>query len=203
MAQVNAASHPRQYLRTLLRVGLYALTVILLCLFQSAAFTHSRQAALVCAYLVPAWVSAVTLYEGITFGAWFGVLSGLFCDAAGGDRIYLLPLLYLVVALCTGLLCGSFLRRGTMLVLLSSATSTLLCAVFFFVRDCIVILAHGEELSLLLLFFAAAKTVLQVFVLSLPLHIPACIISRIRRETNAQIGIRSAFHSTAPSPVRR
>ena len=59
------------------------------------------------------------------------------------------------------------------------------------------------QISLLLLFFAAAKTVLQVFVLSLPLHIPACIISRIRRETNAQIGIRSAFHSTAPSPVRR
>ncbi len=201
MASIKNGTHQHPYLRPLLRVGLYALAVVLLCLLRSTAFTFSRQATLICAYLMPAWISAVTVYEGIRFGAWFGTLSGLFCDAAGGEQIYLLPLLYLTVAICTGLLCGPFLRRGAIPILLSDTVSTLLCAVFFFVRDCIAVLASGEQPSLLLLFFGTAKTVLPVLVLTLPLHIPARAISRIRRETGTQLGIRSTLQT--PSVTRK
>ncbi len=123
----HARQRRRTFLRGSVRWGLYTVIAILLCVLEGTLFTFrgASVSAIGTPYLLPAWVTAVAMQEGAVGGAWFGIAIGLLSSSAGGDALYVLPLLFMFYGLCIGLLGTRFLKKG---FLIYTVYETAVCA---------------------------------------------------------------------------
>ena len=110
----RARARRRAVLRGCLKWLLYAVIAVLLCVIEGTAFAFRGASVsnIGIPYLLPAWVTAVALYEGYVGGAWFGIAAGLLSSAAGGDAVYILPVIYMLYGLSVGILSAHFLKKG-------------------------------------------------------------------------------------------
>ena len=124
----RARARRRTVLRGCLKWLLYAVIAVILCVIEGTAFAFRGASVsnIGIPYLLPAWVTAVALYEGCVGGAWFGIASGLLSSAAGGDAIYILPVFYMLYGLFVGILSAHFLKKGFFVY---AVYETAICAV--------------------------------------------------------------------------
>lgn len=182
--------HARQRRRAILRGSLkwilYSVMAVLLCVMEGTAFAFrgASVSTVGVPFYLPAWLTAVAMHEGYLGGAWFGIAIGLLSSAAGGDAIYLLPLLYMLYGLAVGLLSTRFLKKGFFIY---AAYETAVCAVHGAVRLLLsVIAAHtAAEPSgavLPLLWTSEVQDVIASVIRSLPLYLPFWLIRRVTAE---------------------
>lgn len=142
----HARQRRRAFLRGSIKWFCYAVIAVFLCVLEGTlfAFGGASAAAVGIPYLLPAWVTAVAMFEGAVGGAWFGIAAGLLSSAAGGDALYLLPLFYMCYGLCIGLLGTRFLKKGFFIYIVYEVA---VCAVhggILWVISLISALAAGE-----------------------------------------------------------
>lgn len=177
----------RQRRRTAVRGSIkwlcYAVVAVFLCVMEGTffAFFGASVTAGGCPYLLPAWMAAVAMYEGAVGGAWFGIVIGLFASAAGGDALYVLPLLYMCYGLLVGLLGRYLLRQG---FLFYAVYETMVCAlhgVLLFVISAVSAMIAGESLGAVigLLWASALADGIASVLWSLPLYLPLLLIRRL------------------------
>ncbi|MBQ7982281.1 MAG: hypothetical protein IJ302_01835 [Clostridia bacterium] len=126
----RARQRRRELLRGSVRWLLYTVTAAFLCLAEGAAFAFSPDAGAPAfmSYLIPVWTAAVAITEGAVPGAWFGIAAGLLASAAGGETVYLMPVLCMAYGLGAGILSARYLRRGFGVFLLYDAAVCVLHA---------------------------------------------------------------------------
>ena len=123
---------PRR-LRRVLWYGVYMLLVLVL---QDMVLTQIRPAG-VCAFVPPAAVTAVAMFEGAIPGVVFALVMGIFTDMFTPGTVITYTLLFPVIAFGVGILAQFFVNRrfmGFMLLalaalLLTALTQTLIISV--------------------------------------------------------------------------
>ena len=123
---------PRR-LRRILWYGVYMLLVLVL---QDMVLTQIRPAG-VCAFVPPAAVTAVAMFEGAIPGVVFALVMGIFTDMFTPGTVITYTLLFPVIAFGVGILAQFFVNRrfmGFMLLalaalLLTALTQTLIISV--------------------------------------------------------------------------
>ena len=123
---------PRR-LRRVLWYGVYLLLVLVL---QDMVLTQIRPAG-VCAFVPPAAVTAVAMFEGAIPGVVFALVMGIFTDMFTPGTVITYTLLFPVIAFGVGILAQFFVNRrfmGFMLLalaalLLTALTQTLIISV--------------------------------------------------------------------------
>ena len=179
----HARQRRRAFLRGSLKWLLYAAAAVLLCAAEGTvfAFRGASVSALGIPYLLPAWLTAVAMYEGFVGGAWFGIAVGLLSSAAGGDAFYVLPLLYMFYGLSVGMLSMRFLKKGFFIY---AVYEMAVCIVHGCVRLLISVIAawvSSEPLSavLPLLWALEMSDILVSIIWALPLYLPSLLIRRL------------------------
>lgn len=178
----RARAHRRAVLRSCLKWLLYLVTAFILCAIEGTvfAFRGASVSNIGVPYLLPAWVTAAALYEGYVGGAWFGIAAGLLSSAAGGDAIYILPVLYMLYGLCVGILSSHFLKKGFFVYVIYEAV---ICAVHggvLLLISVIAALTAKEPLGavLPLLVGAVPADIIASALWSLLLFVPLSVIRR-------------------------
>lgn len=179
----HARQRRRAFLRGSLKWLLYAAAALLLCAAEGTvfAFRGASVSALGIPYLLPAWLTAVAMYEGFVGGAWFGIAVGLLSSAAGGDAFYVLPILYMLYGLSVGMLGMRFLKKGFFIY---AVYEIAVCIVHGCVRLLISVIAawvSSEPLAevLPLLWAMEMSDILVSMVWALPLYLPSLLIRRL------------------------
>ena len=178
----RARARRRAVLRGCLKWLFYAAFAVLLCAAEGVVFSFFGASAVQAApYLLPAWVTAVAMYEGYVGGAWFGIAVGLLSSAAGGDALYLLPLLYMLYGLTVGMLGTRFLKKGFFIY---AGYEIAVCAVHGLIRlgisaVCALIEKEGTGAVMALLRTAAIRDFLASAAPALLLYLPLLLIRRI------------------------
>lgn len=178
----RARARRRAVLRGSLKWLLYTVMAVLLCVIEGTvfAFRGISVSNIGTPYLLPAWVTAVALYEGYVGGAWFGIAAGLLSSAAGGDTLYILPILYMLYGLSVGILAARFLKKGFFIF---AVYETVICAVhssILLLISMIAALSAGEPLHavLPLLWASALADGIVSALWSLLLFLPFWLIRR-------------------------
>lgn len=179
----HARQRRRAFLRGSLKWLLYAAAAFLLCAVEGTvfAFRGASVSALGIPFLLPAWLTAVAMYEGFVGGAWFGIAVGLLSSAAGGDAFYVLPLLYMLYGLSVGMLGMRFLKKGFFIY---AVYEIAVCIVHGCVRLLISVIAawvSSEPMAevLPLLWAMEMSDILVSMVWGLPLYLPSLLIRRL------------------------
>ena len=171
----RARQRRRAFAKGCLKWFLYLLIAVLLCIASVGIGMP---------YFLPAWITAVALAEGFVGGTWFGLSVGLLSSAAGGDSLYLLPLLYAAAGLVIGLIGTHFLKKRFFLY---AVLETAACASHALVRLAILLVSawiggDAPTAVLPLLWSGAVSDALTSAVLSLFLYLPLSFIRRLRTE---------------------
>ncbi len=122
--------------RRLRRVLWYAVYMLLVLIAQDMVLTQIRPGG-VCAFIPPAAVAAVAMFEGAVPGVLFALVMGIFTDMFTPGTLITYTLLFPVIAFGVGILAQFFVNRrfmGFMLLalaalLLTAAVQTLVIAV--------------------------------------------------------------------------
>ena len=115
---------PRR-LRRVLWYGVYMLVVLIV---QDMVLTHIRPGG-VCAFIPPAAVTAVAMFEGAIPGVVFALVMGIFTDMFTPGTLITYTLLFPFIAFCVGILAQFFVNRrflGFMLLALAALVLTAL-----------------------------------------------------------------------------
>lgn len=179
--------HARQRRRAFLRGGLkwllYTVTAVLLCVIEGTvfAFRGASVSSFGIPCLLPAWVTAVAMYEGYIGGAWFGIAVGLLSSAAGGDALYVLPLLYMLYGFAVGILGSRFLKKGFIIYAVYEFAVCVLHGGMLLLISAIAAFAEKEPLGavLPLLWASGMSDVIASAMWSLVLYLPLILICRI------------------------
>ena len=126
--RAHAREVRRQVMDKLIRWTLCVLFSVFLCLLDGTSFSLSTGITPTIPALMPVWVTVCAFYAGPFSGAWFGIFCGLLSDAAGGSRLYLLPIVYLCLGFCAGLCSIRMLRRRFWMFLIYDAAASVLYA---------------------------------------------------------------------------
>ncbi len=183
--------HARQRRRAFLRGGikwiLYTVIAVFLCVLEGTLFAFQGTSAFAVGtpYLLPAWVGAVAMHEGAAGGAWYGIIVGLLSSAAGGDALYVLPVLFMLYGLCIGLFCTRFLRKGFWIYVLYEAAISVIHGGILLSISMISALAAGEDPGavLPLLWNSTLSDMIASAVWSLFLYLPMVPIRRLTKNT--------------------
>lgn len=184
----RARQRRRELLRGSIRWLLYTVTAALLCLAEGAAFAFSPDggAPSVMSYLIPVWTAAVAITEGAVPGAWFGIAAGLLASAAGGETVYLMPVLCMAYALGAGILSAKYLRRGFGVFLLYDAAVCLIHAAVRVGTAAAAVLIAGQARTLPASFpvmlTAEARGAAAAALISAVLYLPLRGIARIAQD---------------------
>ena len=179
--------HARQRRRTVVRGGIkwicYFLTAVLLCVIEGTFFAfHGASVSAVSAlYLLPAWLTAVSMYEGAVCGAWFGIAIGLLSSAAGGDTLYLLPVIFMLYGLLIGLLGTRYLKKGFMIYTVYEVVVCALHGALLLLISVISALAAGEAPDAVfpMLWTSVLSNAIASVIGSLFLYLPLALIRRL------------------------
>ncbi len=131
---------PRRFKRVLW-YGVYLLVVLIV---QDMVLTQIRPAG-VCAFIQPAAVAAVGMFEGAIPGVVFGLVTGIFTDMFTPHSVITYTVLFPLLAFGVGMLSQFFVNRrflGFMLLALAALLATAL------VQTLIISLKDGWSLSL-------------------------------------------------------
>ncbi len=131
---------PRRFKRVLW-YGVYLLVVLIV---QDMVLTQIRPAG-VCAFVQPAAVAAVGMFEGAIPGVVFGLVTGIFTDMFTPHSVITYTVLFPLLAFGVGMLSQFFVNRrflGFMLLALAALLATAL------VQTLIISLKDGWSLSL-------------------------------------------------------
>ena len=131
---------PRRFKRVLW-YGVYLLVVLIV---QDMVLTQIRPAG-VCAFIQPAAVAAVGMFEGAIPGVVFGLVMGIFTDMFTPHAVITYTVLFPLLAFGVGMLSQFFVNRrflGFMLLALAALLATAL------VQTLIISLKDGWSLSL-------------------------------------------------------
>ena len=115
---------PRR-LRRVLWYGVYMLVVLIV---QDMVLTQIRPGG-VCAFIPPAAVAAVAMFEGAIPGVVFALVMGIFTDMFTPGTLITYTLLFPFIAFCVGILAQFFVNRrflGFMLLALAALVLTAL-----------------------------------------------------------------------------
>ncbi len=120
----------RDYLtpRRLRRVLWYAVYMLLVLIVQDMVLTQIRPGG-VCAFIPPAAVTAVAMFEGAVPGALFALVMGVFTDMFTPGTLITYTVLFPLIAFCVGVLAQFFVNRrflGFMLLALAALLLTAL-----------------------------------------------------------------------------
>ena len=189
----RARQRRRAFAKGCLKWFLYLLIAVFLCIAEGCAFAFRGASAssvgIGMPYFLPAWITAVALAEGFVGGTWFGLSVGLLSSAAGGDSLYLLPLLYAAAGLVIGLIGTHFLKKRFFLY---AVLETAACASHALVRLAILLVSawiggDAPTAVLPLLWSGAVSDALTSAVLSLFLYLPLSFIRRLRTEETQNV----------------
>jgi len=89
---------------------LYGLYMFVVLVIQDIVITHIRIAG-VCAFMLPAAVAAVGMFEGAIWGAIFGLVMGLFSDMLNPATIVTYTVLFPALAFVVGFVSQFFINR--------------------------------------------------------------------------------------------
>jgi len=182
----------RQRRRTVLRGSIkwlcYAMIALLLCVVEGTlfAFEGSVLSAVGTPYFLPAWITAIAMLEGAGSGTWFGIAAGLLSSAAGGDTLYILPVLYMLYGWIFGMLSTRFLKKGFPVYLMYEAAVCILHGALLLLIQILSALTAGEPLRavLPLLWAGILPDSILSAIWSLPLYLPLTLIRRITAGKN-------------------
>ncbi len=156
---------------------LCAVMAVLLCIAEQTSFAFSGSGTPVIPFLLPAWVMLCGWFSGLAGGAWFGVIIGLFAEAAGGASVYLLPLVFGVIGAVSGLLGRRILRRRFGLYLLYNAVLCLLYTLYRMIVSLIsALLLHSALPLAVVVIENSAREALYAWLWALPLYWIAKVI---------------------------
>ena len=144
---------PRR-LKRVLWYGVYMLVVLVV---QDMVLTQVRPGG-VCAFIPPAAVTAVAMFEGAIPGVVFALVMGIFTDMFTPGTLITYTLLFPVIAFGAGMLAQFFINRRFMGFLLLALAALLLTAL---VQTLIIALKSGGA-------FSAIWTAIQQTLWSLP-----------------------------------
>ena len=131
-----------QRLRRVLWYGVYLLVVLIV---QDMVLTQIRPAG-VCAFIQPAAVTAVAMFEGAIPGVVFALITGVFTDMFTPHAMITYTLLFPFIAFCVGVLAQFFVNRRFMGYMLLAAAALLFTAL---VQSVIVALGSAWSFSVL------------------------------------------------------
>lgn len=179
----HARQRRRAFLRGSIKWVLYTVIAVFLCVLEGTlfAFQGTSASAIGTPYLLPAWITAVAMYEGAAGSAWFGIVIGLLSSAAGGDALYVLPILFMLYGLCIGLFCTRFLKKGFWVYVLYETAVCVLHGGILLLISFISALAAGENPGAVfpLLWSGALSDMIASAVWSLLLYLPMIPIRRL------------------------
>lgn len=179
--RAHAREVRRDTMKKLLGWVLCAAVAILLLLIEQTSFSFSGNGLPVIPYLLPVWVMLVGWFSGVSGGAWFGVFAGLFCDAAGGNTVYLHPLVFALIGAVAGVRGLRVMRNRFSLYLLYSAVTCVLYSLFRMAVSLITAVLHGSALPYAVVIIEnSARETLAAWLWALPLYF---VIRIIRRRT--------------------
>ena len=127
-------------LRRVLWYGVYLLVVLIV---QDMVLTQIRPLG-VCAFIQPAAVAAVGMFEGAIPGVVFGLVMGIFTDMFTPHTVVTYTVLFPLLAFSVGFISQFFLNRRFMGFMLSALAALLLTA---FVQVLVTALGSGGALS--------------------------------------------------------
>lgn len=146
------------------RIAVHGAVLLVLYTLQAMVFPHLRiwNAA---PLILPLAVVGVGLFEGPTWGGWFGLGAGILSDAAFSDATVMFTILLAAVGLLVGLASEYLLRRGLSSYLVVSVLTLLLIAFF----QMFGLLVFRREDPATLLFVAGMQSVYSLL-FALPLY---------------------------------
>ncbi len=147
---------PRRF-RRVLWYGVYMLLVLIV---QDMVLTQIRPAG-VCAFIPPAAVAAVGMFEGAIPGVVFGLIMGIFTDMFTPHTVITYTVLFPIIAFGVGFISQFFINRRFMGYMLTAFAALLLTAV---IQALLVTL--GDSLS-----FSILGTALLQALYSLPVTV--------------------------------
>ena len=147
---------PRRF-RRVLWYGVYMLLVLIV---QDMVLTQIRPAG-VCAFIPPAAVAAVGMFEGAIPGVVFGLIMGIFTDMFTPQTVITYTVLFPIIAFGVGFISQFFINRRFMGYMLTAFAALLLTAV---IQALLVTL--GDSLS-----FSILGTALLQALYSLPVTV--------------------------------
>ncbi len=109
------------------RILLYLLYLFLTLVLQNMVLTHIRPLG-VCAFVLPAAVVAVGMFEGSGWGAVFGLVMGLYADMAFVDTTIGFTLLLPLLAFGAGFIAQFFINRRFIGYMVVAAAALLITA---------------------------------------------------------------------------
>ncbi len=164
----------------------YAVIALLLCVTEGTlfAFQGTSASAIGTPYFLPAWVTAVAMLEGAVGGAWFGIAAGLLSSAAGGDALYVLPIVYMLYGFSVGLLGGHFLKKGFWFYAVYEAAVCALHGIVLLGCTSVAVISAGEPLTAAfpMLWSGILSDMIASVIWSLPLYLPLALIRRITKD---------------------
>lgn len=149
---------PRR-IRRVLWYGVYMLVVLVV---QDMVLTQIRPLG-VCAFIQPAAVAAVGMFEGAIPGVVFGLIMGVFTDMFTPHTLVTYTLLFPFIAFGVGFISQFFINRRFPGFMLAAFTALLLTAL---VQATLIALGGGFSFSLLVTAFLQAVFSLPVTVLT-------------------------------------
>ncbi len=178
-------AHAREVRRDLLQKAivwsLCTVTAIILCIAEQTSFSFAGNTRPLFPYLFPSWVLLCGWFAGARGGAWFGVFIGLFADAAGGNTVYLLPLVFGGIGFAAGLLGQRILYRRFFTYLFYNAGVCALFSLYRLLLSLLTAVFHGAALPYaVILIENSAREALSAWLWTLPLYWIARIIFRVR-----------------------
>ena len=147
---------PRR-IKRVLWYGVYMLVVLIV---QDMVLTQIRPAG-VCAFIPPAAVAAVGMFEGALPGVFFGLVMGIFTDMFTPGTVITYTVLFPLIAFGVGFISQFFINRRFMGYMLSALAALMLTA---FVQA--LIIALGDSSS-----FPALVTAILQTLWSLPVSV--------------------------------
>lgn len=132
---------PRRF-RRVLWYGVYLLLVLIV---QDMVLTQIRPGG-VCAFVPPAAVAAVGMFEGAIPGVFFGLIMGIFTDMFTPHTVITYTVLFPVLAFGVGFISQFFINRRFMGYMLTAFAALLITAL---VQAMLVALGGGVSLSIL------------------------------------------------------
>ncbi|MCL2842172.1 MAG: hypothetical protein FWE28_01715 [Oscillospiraceae bacterium] len=113
----------------ILRIAVHGATLFVLYALQAMVFPHLRIWN-VAPLILPLAVVSVGLFEGPTWGGWFGLAAGILSDAAFSDTTVMFTVTLAAVGLLMGLASEYLLSRGFPSYLVCSTLTLMLIAFF-------------------------------------------------------------------------
>jgi len=127
-------------------IALHGVTLFVLYVLQAMVFPHLRLWN-VAPLILPLAVVGVGLFEGPSWGGFFGLAAGVLCDAAFSDSTVLFTILLTAIGLFAGLSSNYLLSRGFPSYMACSVLTLLVIA--FFQMFGLLVFARESVLALL------------------------------------------------------